>query len=654
MLSISCPARFRFCFLLIVAALVFTVGCTLSGGDGSPTPSTGGGVPVPSGPGAGDVPGPSAPATLVPSGLPGGLPTSQAPVFVPPAEPVVVATQEPGPVAGTDSPPGATLTSVVTPVATPAVIPVTVGPVPTAAPEVVVSKPTWSPVEVLDESRGISGQKSSSGGPSAEIQLTSVDSKSGSFGIFLPAGGSSIPPEAGGLVNPNDALLPLVYFEGYGVNPFVDADEDPLSTFSLDGDTASFEIAKLYLQGGGLPPEDSVRVEEWVNSFDQGYPEVESGLGLFLDGGPSPFGDEGYRLIRVGVGAQVLPDEREPVNLVVVLDVSGSMSADSRIGVAKDLIVGILDDVRAQDGVAVVTYGDTVQVLHPFVSGSEVGSLKSSVLEIVPNGATYVEAGIRKAYELAALEPGRAARIVVISDGVGNLGATGAGSILEFVDGNARRNTVLSTIGVGTSGNYNDVMLEVLANRGNGTYHYIQGSDSLDKFLGNRAAGIFTEVARDARIQVEFNPDVVRKYRLIGYENRAVADEDFRDDSLDFGELGFARDVTALYELRLFDGAQDDAELLTAYLRWMDVGEGEVVEINRSLVFGDLAGDVADLPYEFRRAAGVAEFAELLRKSFWAQCGTLDGVGELLELEDRDLDWMLLKARGDFEPFCKK
>ena len=644
---------FHFRLLSLVLAFVLTLGCVLSGGDDGSSSPLGGGAAVPSGPGATVISGPSAPGTLVPFGLPEGLPTSSPGVSEPEA-PTLVGSEPVSPtaVSPTSVTPGVVVIGEPGPGAT-------VGPAPTAlpAPEVFVPTPTRGLGETVGVLLDEAGQKSSSGGPPAEIQLASVDSESRSSGVFLPAGGSSIPPEAGGLVNPNDALLPLVYFEGYGVNPFVDVDEDPLSTFSLDGDTASFEIAKLYLQGGGLPPEDSVRVEEWVNSFDQGYPEVESGLGLFLDGGPSPFGDEGYRLVRVGVGAQALPDEREAVNLVVVLDVSGSMSADSRIGVAKDLIVGILDDVRAQDRVAVVTYGDTVQVLHPFVSGSEVGSLKSSVLEIVPNGATYVEAGIRKAYELAALESGRAARIVVISDGVGNLGATGAGSILEFVDGNARRNTVLSTIGVGTSGNYNDVMLEVLANRGNGTYHYIQRSDSLDEFLANQVTGIFTEVARDARIQVEFNPDVVRKYRLIGYENRAVADEDFRDDSLDFGELGFARDVTALYELRLFDDVEDDAELLTAYLRWMDAGEGEVVEVNESLVFGDLAGDVADLPYEFRRAAGVAEFAELLRRSFWAQCGTLDEVGELLGFRDRDdsvLDRMVLDARNHFSPFCKR
>ena len=641
MFLISCLARFQVRLLLLVLALVLTLGCVLSGGDGPSGPSIGGGAVVPSGSGATDVSTPLAPDTLVPSGLPHGLPTPP-PASLPAVGPVPTS----GPAPGSTPAPGSR------------VVPPSEFVPPS---EVVVPKPTKAGNKLSEVLGGLLGRPDGgtavvkpSGAFVEEAQADVAASARESSRGALSSKSGLLPPEAGGLVNPNNALLPLVYFEGYGVNPFVDADEDSLSTFSLDGDTASFEIAKLYLDEGRLPPEDSVRVEEWVNSFDQGYPEVESGLGLFLDGGPSPYGEDGYRLVRVGVGAAGLPEQRGPVSLVIVLDTSGSMSADSRIGVAKRVISGILDEVGASDRVALVTYGDTVEVVQSFVAGTELGGIRSAFLELTPQGGTFVEGGIRKAYELAASEKGRPARIVVVSDGVGNLGRTGPDSILSLVDRNVQRDSVLSTIGVGFTGNYNDVMLEVLANRGNGTYHYVRDDGAIGEFLAGAVNGIFTEVARDARIQVEFNPDVVRKYRLIGYENRAVADEDFRDDSLDFGELGFARDVTALYELRLFDGVEDGAELLTARLRWMDVGGGEVVEVSESLAFSDLVGDVGDLPYEFSRTAAVAEFAELLRKSFWAQCGTLDAVGELLRLEDRELDQMTLAAGKEFEPFCKR
>ena len=631
-------------FLLVLVMSVAFSGCVLSGGEaGSDDPATA--VPALVPVEVGDV---SSVATLSPSGLPGGLPTSS-----PGVSPLVGST------------PGVQVTSV--PVSSPEPffepkVELTLEPVvepdgPTRAPtSVVVPVPTPSLEDLLS---GLLESIEAKAEPASGLFISPAGgvnvARDGSVGT-LAGRGNLIPPEAGGLVNPNDEFLPLVYFEGYGVNPFVDADEDPLSTFSLDGDNASFEIAKLYLDEDRLPPEDSVRVEEWVNSFDQGYPNVESGLGLFLDGGPSPYGEDGYRLVRVGVGAASFPEQREPVSLVIVLDTSGSMTGDGRIGVAKRVILGVLDLVQASDRVALVTYGDTVNVLHDFVPGTELGGLTSVMLELEPYGGTFVEGGILKAYQLAASQEGRPARIVVVSDGVGNLGATGPDSILSLVDGNVQRDVVLSTIGVGTSGNYNDVMLEVLANRGNGIYHYILDDESISDFLAGAVRGIFTEVARDARIQVEFNPETVRKYRLIGYENRAVADQDFRDDSLDFGELGFARDVTALYELRLFDELEESAGLLTAYLRWMDVGQGEVVEVSESLLVGDLEDGVGDLPYEFRRTAAVAEFAELLRKSFWAQCGTLDAVGELLGFEgpeDRELDRMILAARNEFEPFCK-
>ena len=483
---------------------------------------------------------------------------------------------------------------------------------------------------------------------------------------FASKGGFPKPflrPEAGGEVNPNDRPFPLVYFEGYGVNPFVDADEDSLSTFSLDGDTASFEIGRSYLEYGVLPEPDSVRVEEWVNAFAQGYGVQNEGLGLKLDAGPSPFGEDGYVMLRVGAVSEVPSGSRDAVTLILVVDLSGSMEIDGRLETAKAVVRGLVGKVGSEDRVGLITYGDVARVVHSITSGVNGDDVLGRLAEIQPGGSTHVEAGIVRAFKLAAdeMEDGRSVRVVVLSDGVGNLGRTGPHSILAELDRRASRGVALTTIGVGVSGNYNDVMLEVLANRGNGTYHYVRGAEDVASFMSNRSEGVFREVARDARVQVEFNPDVVRKYRLLGYENRAVQDDDFRDDTLDFGEVGFARDVTALYELRLFDDIGESDELALARVRWTDGRTGVVSEVSERIVVEDVAGDISQVSGYFLRAMAVAEFAELMRRSYWAQCSDLAGVIELFGTGvgdddsgmDVKLEGMLSVAESSFEPYCR-
>ena len=479
----------------------------------------------------------------------------------------------------------------------------------------------------------------------------------------VTAAATAAPPEAGGSANPNDRPLPLMFFEGHGVNPFIDADEDALSTFALDGDTASYEILALYLDQNSLPPPDAVRVEEFINSLPQDYPAAEGALGLHLDAAPSPFGEEGYVLLRVGVGNPAPRTERGPVSLIFVVDVSGSMEADNRIGVARDVIAGLAGMMTAQDRAAIVTYGAQASLVSGFADGDRRQEIVTGARALRTGGSTYAEEGLRLAYDLAGdeLERGQQVRIVLLSDGVANVGATGPDSILGLVDQQAQRQATLTSIGVGISGNYNDVLLEALANRGNGTYHYLADREAANRYLEESAQGVFTEAARDARIQVEFNPETVRKYRLIGYENRAVSDEDFRDDSLDFGEPGFARDVTALYELRLEDGAAADGVLATVRLRWLDPQTGEPTEIEAGIPVAEVAAEIGSASPYFRQTAAAAEFAELLRKSFWAQCGSLDAVSELLDDASAELgeqrDYRELVRRVGaaselFEPYC--
>ena len=469
--------------------------------------------------------------------------------------------------------------------------------------------------------------------------------------------------EAGGTDNPNNQPLDLMFFEGHGVNPFVDADEDSLSTFALDGDTASYEILSLYLDRSSLPPADAVRVEDFLNSLQQDYPTAEGALGLHLDAAPSPFGREGYVLLRVGVSNPAPPLEREPVSLIFVVDVSGSMELDGRLTVAVDVLTGIAGLMRAQDRAGLVIYGDNASVVRDFIPGNRPAELVNAARALRAGGSTYAEAGLRLAYDLAKneTERGRPVRIVLLSDGVGNVGTTGASEILDLVDRNALRQATLTAIGVGSSGNYNDVLLEALANRGNGTYHYVTDRAAAAAYIERSAMGVFTEGARDARIQVEFNPEAVRKYRLIGYENRAAADEDFRDDTLDFGEPGFARDVTALYEIRLEDGVAQDDVLATARLRWIDPVTSAALEVEADLAVSAIAAEIGNASPHFRQVAAVAEFAELLRMSFWAQCGSLEAVADLLndvsddlgnQQDHRTLVRRVASASEIFEPYC--
>ncbi|MCY3656097.1 MAG: von Willebrand factor type A domain-containing protein [Chloroflexi bacterium] len=493
----------------------------------------------------------------------------------------------------------------------------------------------------------------------AMVQDSNEDAAPGKEGIGY------FGPESGGTANPNDRPLALMYFESHGVNPFVDADEDPLSTFALDGDTASYEILGLYLGEAQLPPPESVRIEEYVNSLPQDYPAAEAALGLHLDAGPSPFGPEGYVLLRVGVSNPRPDTDRDPVSLIFVIDTSGSMAADNRLGLAKTIAEGIADRMIDGDRAALVTYGDIAVRNSDFVDYDDRARVVSALRGLYANGSTYAEAGLRMAYGMAEdeLDEGRTVRLVLFSDGVANVGATGPESILELVDEQAHRRATLTAIGVGISGNYNDVLMEALANRGNGTYHYLYDHAAGEQYLSEDVNGVFTETARDARIQVQFNADAVRKYRLIGYENRAVADEDFEDDTLDFGEPGFDRDVTALYELRLEEGASTSDTMATVRLRWLSPGSGGAIETSESITVGGVAGGIGDTSAHFRQAAAVAELAELLRKSFWAQCSDIAAVADLLdgiegELgEDSDYTRLVsrvARASEYFEPYCKE
>ena len=451
----------------------------------------------------------------------------------------------------------------------------------------------------------------------------------------------------GGSATVNDAAYDLTFFKNYGVNPFIDTEDDHLSTFAVDVDTASYTVARRFVQDGNLPDPDSVRVEEFVNYFEQGYERPgEGAFAIHLEGSPSPFGQENHWLMRVGLqGKSVSDEERKDATLIFTIDVSGSMGREDRLGLVKQSLRLLVDELRDTDKVGIVTYGSRGSVLLEPTDGEEKGRIMGAIDSLQPTGSTHVEDGLRLAYKMASgeVEPGRITRVIVLSDGVGNVGNTGAESILRQISENVEKGITLTTVGFGM-GNYNDILMEQLANDGDGSYHYVDTLAEARRIFVENLTGTLQVIAKDGKIQVDFNPDVVTRFRLLGYENRRVDDQDFRNDEVDAGEIGADHSVTALYELKLRDDA--DGLLSTVRVRYEDPDSGEVYEIYREFNRADLEASLEQTSPRFQMAAVVAEYAEILRESYWAQEGNLeDVVSEARRIQ------MLLPEEIDFAEF---
>ena len=431
----------------------------------------------------------------------------------------------------------------------------------------------------------------------------------------------------GGSSTVNDEPYDVTFFKHYGVNPFVDTEDDHLSTFAVDVDTASYSVARRFVQDGNLPNPDSVRVEEFVNYFNQGYERPEEGaFAIHMEGSPSPFGMENHWLMRVGLqGKSVSSEERKDATLIFTIDVSGSMGREDRLGLVKQSLRLLVDELRPTDKVGIVIYGDRGSVLLEPTDGEDNDRIMSAINSLQPGGSTWVEDGLRLAYRMASreVEPGRITRVIVLSDGVGNVGNTGADSILRQVREKVEQGITLTTVGFGM-GNYNDILMEQLANDGDGSYHYVDTLAEANRIFVENLTGTLQTIAKDGKIQVEFNPDVVSRYRLLGYENRRVDDQDFRNDTVDAGEIGADHSVTALYELKLKDGAS--GLLSTVRVRYEDPDSGAVSEIYREFNREDLESSLEQASPRFQMSAVVAEYAEILRESYWAQEGSLEAV----------------------------
>lgn len=428
---------------------------------------------------------------------------------------------------------------------------------------------------------------------------------------------------------------------------FHNSHHSPLSTFSVDVDTASYANIRRFLHSGGLPPAGAVRIEEMINYFHYDYPQPDAApFSLSAEVGPSPF-HEDFHLVSIGLqGKTSIDADLPPSNLVFLIDVSGSMQSPDKLPLLQKAMKMLIDELDQRDRVAIVVYAGSDRVVLPPTAGSEKKVLYEAVESLHSGGSTHGSRGILTAYRLArqSFMPKGNNRIILASDGDFNVGITSRGELQRLIEEKRKSNIFLSVLGFGT-GNYHDDTMELLANKGNGNYAYIDSLLEAKKVLvRQRQATLFT-LAKDVKIQVEFNPAAVGAYRLIGYSNRLLETEDFNDDGKDAGEIGLGHQVTALYEIiptgheavpevddlkyrrERSQAKAPSSELLTVKVRYKNP-HVENSELMQTAV-EEQGASLASTSDNFRMAAAVAGWGMHLSSSAFVGRATMK---ELIEL----------------------
>ena len=436
---------------------------------------------------------------------------------------------------------------------------------------------------------------------------------------------------------------------------FVSTAEDPLSTFGMDVDTASYTLLRRNVNNETLElmPEDAVRIEEMINYFDYDYPEPEEGktFSISTQAADCPWNDDTL-LLRVGISAKKPgPESVMKKNLVFLVDTSGSMFSDDKLPLAQDTLIGFLDGMNENDRISIVTYAGDSRVAVDSATCDEWGKVDVmfALRLLEAGGGTYGEGGIEKAYDLVGknFDENANNRVILLTDGDFNIGRVDESTLVDMVKEKADGRIFLSVMGFG-EGNYNDVMGETLADRGNGNYSYIDSEEEAKRVMKKDLDGILETVAKDAKIQVDFNPAYIKGYRLIGYEDRALADADFADDEKDGGEVGAGQQVTALYELVPIGSdinvtsvqsrytadktegetdTEDDGEWLTVSVRYKEpLGEESVLE-EQPVTRKQYASEMSD---DMSWAAGVAQAGMLIRGSGYAGNSTFSDIRDRL------------------------
>ena len=438
-------------------------------------------------------------------------------------------------------------------------------------------------------------------------------------------------------------------------NPFLDAKDNPLSTFSIDVDTASYSNVRRFINEGSLPPKDAVRVEEMINYFAYDYPQPSDGkpFAVQFDAVSCPW-ETSHRLVRIGLkGKEIATDKRGPSNLVFLLDVSGSMTPLERLPLVKQAMRLLVEKLTENDRVAIVVYAGASGLALPSTTGDHKEHILEALENLQAGGSTNGAEGIQLAYKIAAdnFIKGGVNRVILATDGDFNVGVTSQGDLIRLIEEKAKTGVFLSVLGVGTD-NLKDSTMQKLADKGNGNYAYLDSLDEARKVLVQQMNGTLVTIAKDVKVQVEFNPSRVASYRLIGYEKRMLRKEDFNNDKVDAGEIGAGHTVTALYEVVPVGASTNPAasvppvdqlkyssnetptsaqstssnEMLTVKLRYKkaDGDKSELVE--RALT--DTDGKFENAPADLKFAAAVAGFGMILRDSKYKGNGTVAAVLE--------------------------
>ena len=454
-----------------------------------------------------------------------------------------------------------------------------------------------------------------------------------------------------------------MFFRFWGDNPFEVAALDSLSTFGVDVDTASYTLARRFLNEGNVPEKAQIRTEEFVNYFKSDVASPAQGpFAIHTDLTPSRFSTDTTRsMLRVVVrGKDIAKVDRKRLNLTFVVDVSGSMREQNRLEMVKHAMRLLVSQLDQYDRIAIVKFSTDAQRVLPLTSVANRAEIESAINPLTPEGSTNSDAGLKLGYAIAlgGLDMEAINRVVFLSDGVANVGETDPAKISESVKPMREKGIYLNTIGVGMS-NHNDVLLEQLADKADGVCNYIDSPDEAKRALVDNFTGAFQPIARDVKIQVEFDPAQVLRYRLLGYENRAIADADFRNDKVDAGEIGAGTQVTALYELERQGANSSEKPLATVRLRWKEprnFGTNPEQDAATEIAVPVSAAQMTNFEgagQGYRRAVLAAQFAEILRRSIHARGDSLDDLlNESLKLQkeipnDKDFtEFVLLVSKA--------
>ena len=414
-----------------------------------------------------------------------------------------------------------------------------------------------------------------------------------------------------------------MYFKHFGVNPTIDTEEEDTSTFAVDVDTASYSVARSYLERGHLPEEEAVRVEEFVNKFDYAYqPPEEESFSVQVEAFPSP-NRTGYHVMHIGLkGMEISDDERKAANLVFVIDVSGSMNMENRLGLVKQALALLVGQLDEGDSVGIVVYGDHAHTILEPTYATETGkdNIMSAIDQLRPEGSTNAQAGLKLGYKMAAqhFEDTKINRVILCSDGVANNGITGADRMFKTIKEEADRGVTISTVGFGM-GNYNDVLMERLADIGNGNYAYVDRLAEAKRIFVEQLTGTLQVIAKDVKIQVQFDENQVTRYRLLGFENRLLDNEDFDNDEVDAGEIGAGHTVTAMYEVKFAKDVAADGNFASVRIRHKAPQGIKSTKIERDIPFAIVRSDYASSSPPTKLSLVAAAFAEKLRGSYWVR-----------------------------------